>query len=117
MRPSVERIQLRHWLLVALATAVSAFREPSLVWGIVLGGAAIGLSMLLYAGLFLVAFRRRSGRLAFVMLSVKFAAFLGLGWLVFAASEAYRPDPIGFVVGVSCMPAAVVWEAVRARKN
>lgn len=117
MRPSVERVQLRHWALVAVAAAASALWAPSLVWGVLVGGAAIGVSMLLYAGMFLVAFRKGSGRLAFVMLSVKFAAFLGLGWLVFAASEAYRPDPIGFVVGVSCMPAAAVWEAVRARKN
>jgi hypothetical protein len=51
------------------------------------------------------------------MLFVKLAAFLGLGWLVFVASETYRPDPLGFVVGISCMPVAVVWEAVRARKD
>jgi hypothetical protein len=51
------------------------------------------------------------------MLFVKFLAFLGLGWLVFAASDAYRPDPLGFVVGVSCMPVAAVWEAIRAGKN
>lgn len=117
MRPSVERVQLRHWTLVALAAAAAALWERSLLWGVVVGGAAIGLSMLLYAGVFLVALRRRSGRLAFAMLSVKFAAFLGLGWLVFVASEAYRPDPLGFVMGVSCMPAAAVWEALRARKN
>ena len=88
-----------------------------MLWGVVVGGAAIGLSSLLYAAVFLAVLRRRSGRLAFGILSVKFAAFLGLGWLVFAASEAYRPDPVGFVVGVSCMPVAAVWEAIRARRN
>jgi hypothetical protein len=88
-----------------------------MLWGVLIGGAAIGLSTLLYAGVFLAALRRRSGRLAFGILFVKFLAFLGLGWLVFAASEAWRPDPLGFVVGVSCMPVAAVWEAMRAGKN
>jgi hypothetical protein len=55
--------------------------------------------------------------LAFGILFVKVALFLGLGWLVFEASEAYRPDPVGFALGVSCMPVAAVWEAVRVRKD
>ncbi len=117
MRPSVERIQVRHWLLVGIATAVAALWARRLLWGVVLGGAAIGVSTLLYAGVFWGVLRRRSARLAFGMLSVKFVAFLGLGWLVFAASEASRPDPLGFAVGVSCMPVAAVWEAMRAGKN
>jgi len=54
--------------------------------------------------------------LAIGILFVKLVAFLGLGWLVFAASEELRPDPLGFAVGVSCMPVAAVWEAVRARR-
>ena len=67
--------------------------------GVVVGGAAIGLSTFLYATLFAAAVKGSSRRLAFAMLFVKLAAFLGLGWLVFVASEAYRPDPLGFVVG------------------
>ena len=86
-------------------------------WGVAVGGTAIGLSTFLYAILFAAVVKRSSRRLAFGMLFVKLVAFLGLGWLVFAASEAYRPDPLGFVVGVSCMPVAVVWEAMRARKD
>jgi hypothetical protein len=117
MAPSVERIQVRHWLLVGLGTLVAALWARSLLWGVIVGGAAIGISMLLYAAVFLAALRRRSGRLAFGMLFVKFLAFLGLGWLVFAASETWRPDPLGFVVGVSCMPVAAVWEAMRAGKH
>jgi hypothetical protein len=117
MAPSVERMQVRHWLLVGLATLVAALWARSLLWGVIVGGAAIGISMLLYAAVFLAALRRRSGRLAFGMLFVKFLAFLGLGWLVFAASETWRPDPLGFVVGVSCMPVAAVWEAMRAGKH
>jgi hypothetical protein len=117
MRPSAERIQVRHWLLVGLATAIAAVWERSMLWGVVAGGAAIGVSTLIYAVIYLAVLSRRSGRLAFGMLFVKFLAFLGLGWLVFAASEVYRPDPLGFVVGVSCMPVAAVWEAMRAGKN
>jgi hypothetical protein len=117
MRPSAERIQVRHWLLVGLAAAIAAVWGRSMLWGVVAGGAAIGLSTLLYAVIYLAVLPRRSGRLAFGMLFVKFLAFLGLGWLVFAASDAYRPDPLGFVVGVSCMPVAAVWEAIRAGKN
>lgn len=88
-----------------------------MLWGVVAGGAAIGVSTLIYAVIYLAVLSRRSGRLAFGMLFVKFLAFLGLGWLVFAASEASRPDPLGFAVGVSCMPVAAVWEAMRAGKN
>jgi hypothetical protein len=117
MRPSIERIQLRHWVLVAaLAAAAGLWARPRL-WGIVLGGGAIGLSTFLYAAGFMAVLGRRSRRLAFGALFVKLVAFLGVGWLAFAASEAYRPDPLGFVVGVSCMPVAAVWEAVRARKD
>jgi len=117
MAPSIDRIQVRHWVLVGLTTVLAAIWERSMLWGVLIGGAAIGLSTLLYASVFLAALRRRSGRLAFGILFVKFLAFLGLGWLVFAASETWRPDPLGFVVGVSCMPVAAVWEAMRAGKN
>ena len=80
------------------------------------GGAAIGLSLFLYAAVFTVVLRRASPRLAIGILFVKLVAFLGLGWLVLA-SEELRPDPLGFAVGVSCMPVAAVWEAVRARRT
>ena len=55
--------------------------------------------------------------LPFGILFVKLLAFLGLGWLVFAASETCRPDPLGFAVGVTCLPVAAVWEAMRARRT
>lgn len=115
MRPSVERIQVRHWVLVAALAMAAALAAPSRLWGIVVGGTAIGLSTFLYAAGFQVLVRRSNRRLAFGVVFVKLAAFLGLGWLVFAASAAYRPDPLGFAVGVSCMLVAVVWEAVRVR--
>jgi hypothetical protein len=49
-------------------------------------------------------------------LFAKLAAVLGLGWLAFASGRG-RPDPLGFALGVTCFPAAVVWDAVRGRKG
>jgi hypothetical protein len=117
MRPSVDRIQVRHWLLVGVLVVAAALWARPRVWGVALGGAVIGLSTFLYALGFLTLLRRQSRGLAFGILFVKVALFLGLGWLVFEASGAYRPDPVGFALGVSCMPAAAVWEAVRVRKD
>ena len=116
MEPSAARVQLRHWALVGTLAALAAVSARPQLWGIVIGGTAIGLSLFLYAAGFSVVLRRGSRRLAIGILFVKLVAFLGLGWLVFSASEALRPDPLGFAVGVSCMPVAAVWEAVRARR-
>jgi hypothetical protein len=117
MPPSVDRILRHHWLLVAIAAVAGFFRDRATLWGVVAGGAVIGLSTLVYVVVFRATVLQGRRRLAFGMLFVKFLAFLGLGWLVFAASEAYRPDPLGFMVGVTCMPVAAVWEAMRARKD
>ena len=104
------------WALVALATLVAfAVGWPG-VWGIIVGGGFIGLSTFLYAAGLELVMRRGSPRLAIGILFVKLAAFLGLGWLVFSSGE-YRPDPMGFALGVSCLPTAAVWEAVRTRKE
>ena len=116
MEPSAARVQIRHWVLVGSLAALAAVWARSHLWGIVLGGGAVGLSLLLYAAGFAVVLRRGSTRLAIGILFVKLVAFLGLGWLVFSASQKLRPDPLGFAVGVSCMPVAAVWEAVRARR-
>ena len=116
MEPSAARVQLRHWALVGTLAALAAVSARPQLWGIVIGGTAIGLSLFLYAAGFSVVLRRGSRRLAIGILFVKLVAFLGLGWLVFAASEELRPDPLGFAVGVTCMPVAAVWEAVRARR-
>ena len=117
MRPSLERLQVRHWLLVGtLALATALWARPQ-AWGVVAGGAAIGVSTFLYAVGFHAMVRRQSRRLAFMVLFVKLALFAGLGWLLFSASKAYRPDPLGFAMGVSCLPVAAVWEAIRARKD
>ena len=75
----------------------------------------IGLSVLVYAIALRLVVRRLRPRLAIALLSVKLLAFLGLGWLAFAAGRAYRPDPIGFALGLTCFPVAAVWEAMRTR--
>jgi hypothetical protein len=117
MEPSVARLQLRHWALLGVLAGLASVWGRQHLWGLVVGGGAIGLSLFLYATGFTVVLRRQSRRLAIAILFVKLAAFLGLGWLVFSASEELRPDPLGFAVGVSCMPVAAVWEAIRARKG
>jgi predicted permease len=81
---------------------------------VLLGGGVIGASIFLYAVGLGVLVRRGSARLAIAMLSVKLLLFLALGWFAFHAGR-YRPDPIGFALGVSCLPVAAVWEALRTR--
>ena len=114
-RANLNRLQVRHWVLVAVAAGgfVAAGRPG--VGGVLAGGAVIGLSVLLYAAGLRSMLRRGRPRLAIGLLSVKLLAFLGLGWLAFASGREHRPDPIGFAVGITCFPAAAVWEAMRGR--
>jgi hypothetical protein len=116
MGDDLRRLQLRHWFLVALATAGAAAAGAPGPGGVAAGGATMGLSLALYTTLFRLAVRGGRRRLAIVLLFGKLAAFLGLGWLAFT-SGSVRPDPLGFAVGITCCPAAVVWEAVRVRKG
>lgn len=114
-RPSLSRIQVHHWLLVAgAALACLAARRPG-VGGVLLGGAAIGGAVFVYATALQLLVRRRRSRLAIGLLFVKLLAFLGLGWFAFVSGSEHRPDPIGFVIGITCFPAAAVWEAMRVR--
>jgi hypothetical protein len=112
---TLSRLQVRHWVLVGVSAA--AFLSVGRVGagGVLAGGTAIGLSVLLYAGALGVLLRRARPRLAIALLSVKLLAFLGLGWFAFASGREHRPDPIGFAVGITCFPAAAVWEAMRTR--
>jgi len=114
VQPSLSRIQLHHWLLVAAAAAAAAAAGRPGVGGILLGGGAIGVSVLLYAVGFSLVFRRGGPRLAIAVLSVKLLLLLGLGWLAFSRGP-HHPDPIGFALGVSCFPVSAVWEALRVR--
>ena len=112
---TLSRLQVRHWGLVGATAFVAAAAGRPAVGGVLLGGGAIGLSVMLYAlGL---GFVLRTGRprLAIGLLFVKLAAFLGVGWMAFAWGGASRPDPIGLALGLSCFPAAAVWEAMRVR--
>ena len=116
MQPSIRRVQLRHWGLLGLASGVAALAGRPGIGGVALGGGAIGLSAFLYAA-GLRALLMRSGKLlAIGILFVKLAALIGLGWLAFTAGT-HRPDPLGFALGVSCFPAAAVWEAMAVRQG
>lgn len=112
---SLSRLQARHWALVAVAAAVAALAGAPGVGGVLIGGAVIGMSVFLYAvgfGMFTDPKRRR---LAIGVFFVKLVALLGLGWLVLGSGLEMTPDPLGFAVGLTCFPAAAVWEAMRAR--
>jgi hypothetical protein len=37
--------------------------------------------------------------------------------MLFTSGVRNRPDPIGFALGLTCFPAAAVWEAMRARRS
>ena len=114
-RASLSRIQVHHWLLVAAAAlAYVAARRPG-AGGVIIGGAAIGGAVLVYATALRLLVSRRHSRLAIGLLFVKLLAFLGLGWFAFVSGSEHRPDPIGFVIGITCFPAAAVWEAMRVR--
>ena len=113
--PSLSRLQARHWALVALAAGGSSAAGRPGVGGVLLGGGFIGLSVLLYSAGLRALLGRVGPRLAIALLFAKLLAFLGFGWLAFASGREYRPDPIGFAVGITCFPAAAVWEALRAR--
>ena len=112
MSPSLSRLQLRHWTLVAAAAIAGTTGGHG--GGVLLGGGAIGLSVAAYGVALDALVRRGRRRLAIGILFVKLAALLGLGSLALA-SRRFHPDPIGFAVGVSCFPVAAVWEAMRAR--
>jgi hypothetical protein len=114
---SLSRLQARHWLLVGLATLAAAVAGRPGPGGVLLGGAAIGASVLIYAAGFRIFLRGGGAQLAIGMLFVKLAAFLGLGWMLFTSGVRHRPDPIGFALGLTCFPAAAVWEAIRARRS
>jgi predicted permease len=100
--------------LVAASGLVSALVGAPGSGGVLLGGAVIGASVFLYAAGLGAVVRRGNARLAIAILSVKLLLFLALGWFAFHAGR-HRPDPIGFALGVSCLPVAAVWEALRTR--
>ena len=116
MTGDVARLQARHGILVAAAVVAAALIGRPGAWGTLLGGVMMAISVTLYATLVRLVVTGGRRRLAIGLLFAKLAAFLGLGWLAFASGSG-RPDLVGFALGVTCFPAAVVWEAVRGRKD
>ena len=112
---SLSRLQARHWGLVAAATLVAALVGRPGAGGVLVGGTVIGVSVLLYAWAFNLLTNPRRRRLAIGVFFVKLAALLGLGWVVLGSGIEITPDPLGFAAGLTCFPAAAVWEAMRAR--
>jgi hypothetical protein len=117
MMADAARFQVTHWVLVCAAVATAAALGRPSPTSVLLGGGAIGVLTWLNATAFRSVVVRQRRSLAMALLSAKVAAFLGLGWLAFAARAEYRPDPVGFALGISCLPAAAVVEALRVRKG
>lgn len=111
------RFQATHWALVALAAAAAALVGRPSPGSVLLGGGVTGVMTWLYAMTFTAFVERRRVRFAVGLLFVKVGGLLGLGWLAFAARPEYRPEPMGFALGVSCLPVAAVWEALRVRRG
>jgi hypothetical protein len=75
----------------------------------------IGVTVRVYAAAFSTLTNPKRWRLAIGVLFVKLAALLGLGWVILGSTIEITPDPLGFAAGLTCFPAAAVWEAMRAR--
>jgi len=116
VRASVSGLAVRFWLLVVGIAGASALASPKVGVAVLFGGGLMGASLHLYAIGLRVLVRQGSPRLALGALFVKLALFLGVGWVVFS-SEGYRPDAVGFAAGVSCLPIAAAWEAIRTRRG
>jgi hypothetical protein len=112
---SLSRLQLRHWGLVGVATLLAALAGTPGAGGVLVGGMVIGLTVLAYAAAFNMLTDPKRRRLAIGVLFVKLAALLGLGWVVLGSGIEITPDPLGFAAGLTCLPVAAVWEAMRAR--
>lgn len=108
-------MQVRHWGLVGVATLIAILVGRPGAGGVLLGGGAIGLSVLLYSLGLRAMVRTVRPQLAIGLLFVKLAILVGLGWLALAAGRDHRPDAVGFAIGLTCFPAAAVWEAMRSR--
>ena len=115
--PSLDRLQRRHWALVAGCVGLSALTGSPGVGGVLLGGGIIGVSVLVYAAGLGLLLRRTRVRLAIALLSVKLLLLLGLGWWAFTAGASSRPDPVGLALGLTCFPVAAVWEALGGQRR
>jgi len=111
---SVERIRGRILGLCLLAAVPSWLAGWPGTRGLVVGAAVVLASLWLFERLFLAAIVQGRRRLAIGLSFVKLAALLTLGWMAFSAPE-FDIDPLGFAVGVTCLPVAALWEALATR--
>ena len=116
MDGTLSRIQLRHAaLVIASAAILSTVRRRSAA-GALVGGAVIGGSVLLNTLTFHFAVNRPNPRVAIGISSVKLLASLLMVWWVMTY-VGWRPDPVGFAIGVTCYPVAALWDALRTKVN
>jgi hypothetical protein len=103
--------------LVAVATAtVFGWGGGKEALGVVMGGAVMGTSLLTFAfGVPAVVGGGRV-RLAIALLFAKLLLLLGLVWVMLRWGGG-RIGPAGLALGVTCFPAAAIWEAVQGRKD
>ena len=116
MRPSVERIQRRIVAVTLLAATLWSLLVGRGATGVLLGGAVVLASVWSFARIFTAAILTGRRRLATALTFVKLALFLVLGWFAFSAPT-WAPHPVAFAVGVSCLPAAALWEALEVRRH
>jgi hypothetical protein len=114
MNETLNRIHARHAALVLLAAAGLAVFRVEAALGVLVGGAVIGGSVLLNTLTFHFAVRRPNARVAIGISSVKLLASLLLVWWVMTY-VGWRPDPVGFAIGVASYPVAALWDALRAK--
>ena len=113
---TVEGVQRKIAVLSVLAAGGSLPLGTPMWGGVLLGGGMVGTSLWLYGRLFDAVFRTGRRRLALGMTFVKLAAFLALGWWAMSRG-AGAADPIGFAVGITCLPLAALWEALETKRN
>ena len=113
---TIEGVQ-RRLLLLGIGTAVAmCLAGWTRAGGVLLGVGITSLSLWLYAQIFEAAVRTGRRRLAIALTFVKLAAFLALGWGAMRWGARFV-DPMGFAIGVTCLPIATLWEALRAGGN
>jgi hypothetical protein len=112
MNGTLSRVHVRHAILVLLTAAALAASRPARGVGAIVGGTIIAGSTLLNTLSFHFAVRRPNPRVAIGISSVKLLASLLLVWWVMTYAG-WRPDPVGFAIGVACFPVAALWDALR----
>lgn len=114
--PSVDGVQRKLVTLAIVALVGSAIAGVPHWGGVLLGSGMVSASLWLHGRLFDAVFRKGRRRLALGLTFVKLAAFLALGWWAMSRG-AGAIDPLGFAVGVTCLPLAALWEALTTKRN